>query len=738
MRLIIAANRLPVTIRYDRGRPNCERSPGGLVSGLSTWLDQLKSKRSEIEETIWIGWPGCEIPEEDRANLAIDLRQQGSHPVYLSVEEMENFYHGFCNSTIWPLFHYFLIYAQFLEAHWNEYVRVNRMFADAILEIARPDDLIWVHDYHLMLVPQMVRERHPDASIGFFLHIPWPSYEVFRLLPSTWRKAILDGLLSADLIGFHTPEYHQYFLGCAMRLLGYEHTMGRVAMPNRLALAETFPMGIEYRAWRELAQSDETSRERAELEQHFKGVRLIFSIDRLDYSKGIKQRIKAFARFLDKFPEWHGRVSFVVIVIPSRVGVDKYDDMKREIDREVGKVNGRFSQLHWTPITYQFRSVPPHQLSALYRAAEIAVVTPLRDGMNLIAKEYIASRIDQNGVLILSEFAGSSRELIEALLVNPHDIEEIADAIHAALLMPLEEQTRRIAPMQERIQRYDVNAWADDFLRALSQIKGEQQRMYARSLNAKDREQLIDTFHMAEHRLLLLDYDGTLMPYTDRPQHVRPTADVLYLLEMLCTDERNNVVLVSGRDKATLQAWFGHLPLNLVAEHGIWLKPAAENWRTLKPATDQWKPQIQQLLQSYADRLPGAFVEEKEYSVAWHYRRADADLAAIRAAELRDNLVNLTANIDLQVLSGHKVIEVRVSGINKGTAALHWLAQRQVDFILAIGDDWTDEDMFAVLPESAHTIRVGMVQSLARYNVRSYLEIRQLLEQLAWDTEAAR
>jgi trehalose 6-phosphate synthase/phosphatase len=509
-------------------------------------------------------------------------------------------------------------------------------------------------------------------------------------------------------------------------------------MPNRLALAETFPMGIEYRAWRELAQSDETSRERAELEQHFKGVRLIFSIDRLDYSKGIKQRIKAFARFLDKFPEWHGRVSFVVIVIPSRVGVDKYDDMKREIDREVGKVNGRFSQLHWTPITYQFRSVPPHQLSALYRAAEIAVVTPLRDGMNLIAKEYIASRIDQNGVLILSEFAGSSRELIEALLVNPHDIEEIADAIHAALLMPLEEQTRRIAPMQERIQRYDVNAWADDFLRALSQIKGEQQRMYARSLNAKDREQLIDTFHMAEHRLLLLDYDGTLMPYTDRPQHVRPTADVLYLLEMLCTDERNNVVLVSGRDKATLQAWFGHLPLNLVAEHGIWLKPAAENWRTLKPATDQWKPQIQQLLQSYADRLPGAFVEEKEYSVAWHYRRADADLAAIRAAELRDNLVNLTANIDLQVLSGHKVIEVRVSGINKGTAALHWLAQRQVDFILAIGDDWTDEDMFAVLPESAHTIRVGMVQSLARYNVRSYLEIRQLLEQLAWDTEAAR
>ncbi len=737
MRLIIVANRLPVSIRYDQGTPICERSPGGLVSGLVTWLARLKRQRSEIEETIWIGWPGSEIPEKDRADLAIELRNQGSHPVYLTAEDMEQFYLGFCNATLWPLFHYFLVYAQFFEEHWTEYVRVNRLFADAVMEIARPDDLIWVQDYHLMLVPQMIRERIPDASIGFFLHIPWPSFEVFRLLPTQWRRAILEGLLSADLIGFHTPEYRQYFLQSALRLLGFEHTMGRIAMPNRLALAETFPMGIEFETWQTVARSTETVRERAELERYVKGTKLILSIDRLDYSKGIKTRVKAFARFLEKYPEWHGRVTFIVIVIPSRVGVGQYDEMKREIDREIGKVNGRFSQLHWTPITYQFRSVPPHQLSALYRASSLAVVTPLRDGMNLIAKEYVASRIDLDGVLLLSELAGSARELTEAILVNPYDIEEVADGIQLALKMPVEDQMVRMSAMQSRLQRYDVNAWADDFMNSLSQIKQEQQRLYARALQSRDREQMIDSFQNAERRLLLLDYDGTLMPHFDHPQSARPTDDILYLLEALCADERNQVVMISGRDKETMTAWFGSLPINLIAEHGIWIRTFGHDWRTLKPATNHWKPQILQLLQATADRLPGAFVEEKEYSVAWHYRRSDPELAEIRAAELRDNLVNLTANIDLQVLAGKKVIEVRVSGINKGTAALDWMSHSQPEFVLAIGDDWTDEDLFAVLPESAYSIRVGIVQSYARFNVRSYLDIRQLLEQMAWDTEAA-
>lgn len=737
MRLIIVANRLPVSIRYDQGTPICERSPGGLVSGLATWLERLKKQRTEIEETIWIGWPGSAIPEKDRADLAIELRNQGSHPVYLSVEIMEQFYLGFCNVTLWPLFHYFLVYAQFFEEHWTEYVRVNRLFADAVLEIARPDDLIWVQDYHLMLAPQMIRERIPDASIGFFLHIPWPSYEVFRLLPTQWRRGILEGLLSADLIGFHTPEYRQYFLQSAMRIMGYEHTMGRIAMPNRLALAETFPMGIEFDTWQTLARSAETVKERAELERHFKGTKLILSIDRLDYSKGIKTRLKAFARFLEKYPEWHGRVTFIVIVIPSRVGVEKYDEMKREIDREVGKVNGRFSQLHWTPIQYQFRSVPPHQLSALYRASSLAVVTPLRDGMNLIAKEYVASRIELDGVLLLSELAGSARELTEAILVNPHDIDEVAEGIQLALKMPIEDQMIRMSAMQSRLQRYDVNAWADDFMNSLSQIKQEQQRLYARALQPRDREQMIDSFQNAESRLLLLDYDGTLMPHFDHPQSAQPTDDILYLLEALCADERNQVVMISGRDKETMAAWFEPLPINLIAEHGIWIRSTDLGWRTLKPATNQWKPQILQLLQATADRLPGAFIEEKEYSVAWHYRRSDPELAAIRAAELRDTLVNLTANIDLQVLAGKKVIEVRVSGINKGTAALDWMSHSRAEFVLAIGDDWTDEDLFAVLPESAYSIRVGMVQSRARFNVRSYLDVRQLLEQMAWDTEAA-
>jgi trehalose 6-phosphate synthase/phosphatase len=738
VRLIIVANRLPISIRYEDGKPISVPSSGGLVSGLTAWLATIGKQESDITETLWIGWPGTEIPEEDRAQLTLDLRVEGSHPIFLSDEEMDQFYFGFCNETIWPLFHYFLVYTSYKDAQWQQYQRVNQIFADTICEVAGADDIIWVHDYHLMLLPRLLRQHLPDAAIGFFLHIPWPSFEVFRTLPTIWRTELLEGMLASDLIGFHTPEYTQYFLRCALRLVGHEHTMGRISLPSHVALAETFPMGIEYHKWHDAVEHPETQQARDEFAEHLKGTRLVLSIDRLDYSKGIHHRLRAFGRFLENHPEWRGKVTLVAVVIPSRVGVEKYNDMKRAIDQIIGNINGKYSQFDWTPIQYHYRSVPFHQLVALYSTASVALVTPLRDGMNLIAKEYVACRSDMTGVLVLSELAGAARELTEAVIINPNDIGEVAEAIHTALGMPVEEQTRRMAPMHERLRRYDVSFWADEFLRALSQIKVEQERFNARYLGTQERERLLSDFVQADRRLLFLDYDGTLVPFAPFPQAAHPTSELFKMLEALTSDERNEIVLISGRDKETMDRWFGKLPIGIVAEHGIWIRHVGEQWQTIKPVSNQWKPRILPLLQTYADRLPGAFVEEKEYSVAWHYRRADTDLAAIRSKELRDNLVNLTANIDLQVMQGNKVVEVRMAGVNKGAAVLRWLSHDSPPFVLAIGDDWTDEDMFAALSSEAYSVRVGMIQSHARYNVRHYLDVRNLLDQLAHVPEVSR
>ncbi len=738
MRLIIVANRLPISIRYEDGKPIASASSGGLVSGLSAWLASIGKSESDITETVWIGWPGTAIPEEDRAQLTLDLRVQGCHPVFLTEEEMDQFYFGFCNETIWPLFHYFLVYAAFRETQWQQYQQVNRVYAEAVCDVAGRDDIIWVHDYHLMLLPKLLREQLPNSAIGFFLHIPWPSFEVFRTLPTIWRTEILEGLLASDLIGFHTPEYTQYFLRCALRLLGHEHTMGRISMPSHVALAETFPMGIEYDKWRGAVSHAETQQAQLDFQQHLKGTKVVLSIDRLDYSKGIHHRLRAFARFLERHPEWHGRVTLIAVVIPSRVGVEKYNDMKRSIDQIIGNINGKYSQFDWTPIQYHFRSLPFHQLVALYNASSVALITPLRDGMNLIAKEYIACHPEMTGVMILSELAGAARELTEAVVINPNDIDEVAEAIHFALEMPLEEQSRRMHLMHERLQRYDVQFWADEFLRALNLIKVEQERFNARHLGGIERDRLVAEFAQADRRLLFLDYDGTLVPFAPFPQAARPSPELYKLLDALAADERTELVLISGRDKETMDRWFGHLPIGIVAEHGIWIRKFGGSWQTIKPVTNNWKPRILPLLQMHADRLPGAFVEEKEYSIAWHYRRADTELAAIRSKELRDNLVSLTANIDLQVMQGNKVVEVRMAGVNKGAAVLQWLESVVPDFILAVGDDWTDEDMFAVLPLDGYSIRVGMIQSHARYNVRHYLDARSLLEQLATAPEVAR
>ncbi len=732
MRLLVVSNRLPITVLEDEDL-KFKESVGGLVSGLKAYLDFINSQSNNQEcEYTWVGWPGKTIKDSMKEETQSRIyRDFNAYPVFLSEVDMDKFYHGFCNKTIWPLFHYFTTDVSYDDENWQDYKKVNRMFCDAVMQILRPDDIVWIHDYHLMMLPRLIREQVPGVSIGFFLHIPFPSFEVFRLLPTRWRAELLNGLLGADLIGFHTHDYTQYFLRCVLRILGHEHNMGQIVLNDHLVRVDTFPMGIDFKKFSEAALSPAVQEEKEKLKEVFADCRVILSIDRLDYTKGIVNRLQGYELFLERNPGWHGKAALVLIVVPSRTEVEQYQQMKRQIDEVVGRINGRFGSINWTPILYHYKFLPFDKLIALYNASDVAMVTPLRDGMNLIAKEYVATKAEGKGVLILSEMAGASKEVREAIIINPNDLDEIAVALKEALEMPEDEQKRRNRIMQSRLRRYDVIRWADSFVQSLLAIKDEERCLHYKQLGPSAKSQLMDDFLHANHRLLLLDYDGTLVQFEGSPQLARPTEELEKILRIISEDSKNEVVLVSGRDRFVLQSWFGSYKIGLVAEHGVWIRKKGEDWRMLKQITNDWKPKIQPILETYSDRLPGSFVEDKEFSLAWHYRMADHEMASIVSKELLDDLVNFTANISVQVLKGNKVIEVRNSGMTKGDAGSYWISENEYDFILGIGDDWTDEDLFKVLPETAYSIKVGAAQSLAKHSLPGSCEVLSLLGELA-------
>jgi len=730
MRLVIISNRLPVTVRKEGGEYRFERSVGGLATGLSSYVE--KSRLFAQDGCVWVGWPGL-TGQDRRQNPLRDslLKEYKAFPVFLSGGDMDRFYQGFCNRTLWPLFHYFPSYAVFDEEYWRAYESVNQAYCDAALEVIQPGDIVWVQDYHLMLLPKLLRDKLPQASIGFFLHIPFPSYEIFRMLPALWRRQILDGLLSADLVGFHTHHYAQYFLRSVSLILGHEHNLGRVTVGEHLSRVDVFPMGIDFQKFHSAQKDDQLRDGTLELPKNLLGFKIVLSIDRLDYSKGILNRLRGYEMFLTKNPQWRQKVVLMLVVVPSRTGVEHYQLMKRQIDEMVGKINGTFGNMEWTPILYQYTAFSFSPLTALYQMSDVCLVTPLRDGMNLIAKEYIASKSDQTGVLILSEMAGAATELGEAIIINPNNIWEIAEGLKEALDMPPLEQIRRNTIMQRRVKQYDVFRWADDFIGSLMKVKQEQQRLKANMLLAQGKTVLVEQFRASPLRLLFIDYDGTLVPFEESPALAQPSREVLALLEQISAPKETDVVLISGRDRETLQKWFGHLDLAFVAEHGAWIKERRRAWRTLGPLRSDWKDQLRPIFQRYADLVSRSFVEEKEFSLVWHFRRAEPELAERRAKELTDDLIQLTANLNVQVLHGHKIVEIRNVGVDKGAAARHFASAREYDFILAVGDDWTDEDMFKALPEKAHTVRVGLTATQARYNLYSPREVLDLISRMS-------
>ena len=719
---IIVSNRLPTKVLRTDDSLTFQPSEGGLATGLGSIYRQ--------GDNVWVGWPGLFVndPSEEQY-VTTQLQADSMAPVFLTEAEIRDYYEGFSNSTLWPTFHYFTQFATYEQSHWEAYVAVNEKFCQAVLAQSGPEDTIWIHDYQLLLLPEMLRRARPEASIGFFLHIPFPSHELIRVLP--WAAELLRGVLGADLIGFHTFGYMRHFLSAVSHTLGITAHNGQLEVGQRAVRVDAFPMGIDYERYAQAAASEAAQAHERTYREALRDTRVILSIDRLDYTKGIAQRLRAFELLLERYPEWREQVSLIMLVVPSRDQVAQYAALKEEIDELSGRINARYRTISWNPIQYFYRSLPLDELASLYRLAEVALVTPMRDGMNLVAKEFIASKADQRGVLILSERAGAARELSDALIINPTDTSRLAEALHDALVMPEDEQRQRMAAMQALVKRYNVFSWTKLFLNQLAYTKIKQQTLATETLTPAPTTQLLEAYQTAKQRLLLLDYDGTLMPFHADPQQVQPDQELRLLLRALTDLPHTRVVIISGRDRHTLEQWLGHLPVDFIAEHGAWLRAAGEEWTTFQTLRNDWKRELLPVLELYVARTAGSFIEEKEYSLVWHYRRADADLGAVRARELLNHLAFITANTDLQVMEGNKVLEIKNAGINKGAAATRWLSYYNPDFVLALGDDRTDEDTFRALPAEAFTVRVGSApHSSARFHVASPTEVRQLLRKL--------
>jgi trehalose 6-phosphate synthase/phosphatase len=728
-RLIVVANRLPFTLKHADDGWRAERSSGGLATAMEPLLAKSKG--------IWIGWSGesTDFQDPNRQKLIDEwAEREGCFAVDLPPDVAYGFYEGYSNQTLWPLFHHFPSLLNFNPEYWQAYVEANRLYRDVILDHLQPDDLVWIHDYQLMLLPEMLRKAAPEARIGFFLHTPFPSSSIFRLLPR--REEMLHGLLGADYLAFHTHSYLQNFRNSVLRILGVDSRMDRVQSGDRAIQLDALPIGIAPDQFTDVLTSDEETKDQlTRLRQRFPDRRILLGVDRLDYTKGIPERLRTFRRLLEETPELRGRIVLIQVAVPSREDIPMYKELRQEVDELVGQIDGEFSTPDWTPIVYIRRNIPRPELVALYAAADLAWIAPLCDGLNLVAKEYVACQKGRTGVLILSEFAGAAAEMGEAFLVNPYDEERTAETIERALLLPEEERRDRMSALHKRVVRNNVFKWSERFLSGLREAAASR----AEHTSIKPKElvvsEVVSAFQHAKKRHLLLDYDGTLVPFAKRPKDAVPLPDLIPLLTRLAANAANTVAVISGRARADLEGWLGDVPgLWLAAEHcAVMRSPETMSWEAYHANySEEWKERVLPVLEHFVDRTPGSLIEEKEFALVWHYRMADPVFGAWLANELVATLEQLLAETELRAFSGQKIVEVKPVWANKGEVFAR-LAQvsPKPDFCLAAGDDRTDEDLFARAPDDAWTIHVGDKDSRAKYCVANPKEMRELLSRLA-------
>ena len=677
----------------------------------------------------WIGWPGASFPETERRKEVERtlVQEHGCIPVFLDDEEAEAYYEGFSNSSVWPLLHYLPNYLRYETSWWDHYRNVNQRFADKVLESVGEGDLVWVHDYQLMLLPGLLKAAAPHLRVGFFLHTPFPVYEVFRCHPRA--RELVSGMLGADRIGFHTFGYLRHYCGAVQRLLGVDPELTHIRSDGHSTALGVYPIGINAAKFEETLDSPEFSRRRDEFRASHAGKKIVLSVERMDYTKGILHRLEAIDDFLSQSNRTD-EVRFIFVSVPSREGIEEYQALREEVETQVGRLNGRYSTLRNSPIHFIHGSVEFTDLCAMYALADVALVTPLIDGMNLVAKEFLACQRENAGLLILSEFAGAAEELFNAFLVNPYDAQGVAESVSAALAMPAEEKSARSRPMRERVLRYDARHWARSYIKDLASCPVAPPIANGRDV-AEARAQIREALGKGGRVALFLDYDGTLREIEREPKAAAPGPPVFELLDRLRDRPNLSVTIISGRTQSDLEQWFGQYPFGLIAEHGAGLRRAGEtHWEQLDSHIDYgWKAELLPILQLYQEATPGSFIEDKRSSLVWHYRNANPEFGNWKAHELVEELGALAANELVQVRRGKKIVEVTASQVNKGMAVARALDEDpNYAVALCAGDDVTDESMFRLAAPRLLTVRVGDGPTQAAFRARDPRAFRRFLE----------
>ncbi|WP_344370114.1 bifunctional alpha,alpha-trehalose-phosphate synthase (UDP-forming)/trehalose-phosphatase [Agromyces tropicus] len=723
--MVVVSNRLPVDYVGGEGaETQWKSSPGGLVTALEPVM--------RANDGAWVGWAGVADREFD------PFEHDGISivPVPLSADELEEYYEGFSNDTLWPLYHDVIAPPSFHREWWDAYVTVNRRFAEAAASVAADGAVVWVQDYQLQLVPRMLRESRPDLVIGFFNHIPFPAFGIYSQLP--WRRQVVDGLLGADVIGFQRAADAGNFSRAVRRLYGYKTRGTIVEVPEedgevRHVVARHFPISIDAAAFEELARKPEVQERAREIRRSLGDPDIVMlGVDRLDYTKGIRHRMKAFGELLRDERLSVQQATLVQVASPSRERVETYRQLRDEIELTVGRLNGDYSTLGHPAITYLHHGYPRQEMAALYLAADVMLVTALRDGMNLVAKEYVASRYDDDGVLLLSEFTGASDELRQAILVNPHDIEGLKDAMVEAGSMPKRERARRMRALRKRVKENDVANWSATFLETLTGVGKIAPGVSGplRSAVAKLAE--------VERLLVALDFDGTLAPIVDRPEDARATERARAAVERLAESDDTRIALVSGRALDSLKDVASPPVAALLSgSHGVELQlDSGGVTLDLRDGELTRLEQLIEIVEDAASAADGAWVERKPAGIALHTRRLGTSAGAALQRTARERVEEALPGLPTR--GGKNVLEFAVRASDKGEAVTRLRQHSGADAVIYVGDDVTDEDAFATLESDDVGVKVGQGKSLAAYRLRGPDDVAELLEVLAELRDAAR
>ena len=710
-RCLLVTNRLPLT--FDENSNEFIPSAGGLISSLKG----LNSKQVGFDFE-WIA-PTTQIyPYESGLP---------GHPVLIPKDIYQSYYNGFCNKVLWPLFHYERSTIAQDISGWENYKKVNSIIADEIIKKANFDDTVWIHDFHFFLIPELLKQKRPDLKVGFFLHIPFPSSEIFRELPQ--RKEILNSLIQCDLIGFHDLSYLNHFKRSVSRILGEECP---VVYKRNWGV---YPISIDTDHFIELAERDLTRQYLCSFQKTKKEMKWILGVDRLDHIKGLLQKLYTFESFLRKYPEQIGNVQLIQIVVPSRSDIFEYQTLKQEVEQLVSRINGEFGTPGKMPVHYIFNHICSAELSALYQISEVMHIASSRDGMNLVGLEYVASQnCNHPGTLLLSEFTGAHSTLSYAISINPWNIDETAEKIHDALSRPIEIRQHEMQEMKSFLMNYTSSHWAKLFLDDLNEFTSNK-----RLSQVPNEENFFPWMSELKNKKILLfcDFDGTLAPLHPTPAKVSLLEETKKVLSDITMNKKIDFVVVSGRDQNFLQDLFtkNNYHFSLAACHGAYsYLPDSQEWEHLIPHdSTNWKENIIEVFKLYTTRTPGSFYEDKGYAIAWHFRNSPEEFADFVANKLFVELEEALSSIPAQVSRGKKIIEVKSLHACKGHFVQHYLERREYlpEVVIAIGDDTSDEDMFEYLQNNASVktfcIKVGEEKTNAKYSLKDQSKVDSLL-----------